>query len=114
MTKFKKANSMQKTKSKIRKRSSKKVYRHPRKIYFLTDNNLFGSCTQNYGAFLSIRKMKHFLHTLRKEGYISPQGCDVLSKHRHWLWWEDSTVFLTGKLKLRKHDIKKLYNPATS
>lgn len=110
MTKFKKANSMQKAKSKIRKRTSKKIYRYPRKIYFLTDDNLFGACTQNYKAFLRIRKMKRFLCALKNGGYLSPQGYDVLSKHCHWLWWEDCAVFITGKIKLRKHDIKKLYN----
>lgn len=114
MTKFKKANSIQKAKGRIRRRVYKKTYRYPRKIYFLTDDNLFGSCIQNHKAFLNIRKMKQFLLTLRNENFISPQGYDVLSKRHHWLWWEDCTVFITGKLKPRKHDIKRLYNLLTS
>lgn len=113
MTKFKKASS-QKEKSGIRRRAYKKIYRYPRKIYFLTDDNLFGSCIQNHEAFLSIHKMKCFLRTLRNGNYISPQGYDVLSKRYHWLWWEGCTVFITGKLKLRKHDVKKLYNLTAS
>ena len=113
MIKFKEASS-QKEKSRIRRRIYKKTDRYPRKIYFLTDDNLFGSCIQNHEAFLSIRKMKRFLRTLRNGNYISPQGYDVLSKRHHWLWPEGCTVFMTGKLKLRKHDIKRLYNLTTS
>ena len=110
MTKFTKTHSKQKVKSKIKKRAYKKAYRYPHKIFFLIDDNLFGSCTQNHETFLSNRKMQYYLRTLKKGGYISPQGYDVLSKRRHWFWWEESTIFITGRLKLHKHDIQRLYN----
>jgi len=99
---------MQKSKSKIRKRISRKIYRYPHNIYFLTDDDIFCHCTQVHKAFLGKRKMNSYLRSLRKEGYISPQGYNMLNKSCHWQ--EGCTVFITGKLRLHKHDITRLYH----
>lgn len=103
---------MKKTKNKIRKRINKKIYRYPHNIYFMTDDDIFCYCTQIRKAFLCKRKMNNYLRSLRKENYISPQGYDMLSKCCHWQ--EGCTVFITGKLKLRKHDITRLYHLSVS
>lgn len=99
---------MQKTKSKI----SKKKYRYPHNIFFLTDDDIFCHCTQISKAFLCKRKMNSYLRSLRKGGYISSQGYDMLNKCRYWQ--EGCTVFITGKLRVHKHDIKRLYHLSDS
>lgn len=103
MNKIIKTNPMQKGKSKFRKKVCKRVYRYPKNIYFLTEDDIFCHSTQIYEAFLRKRIMKHYLLRLKKEGYISSRGYDVLKKHRNWQ--EGCTVYIAGKIKLRKQDI---------
>lgn len=103
-------HSMQKEKSKFRRKVSisKKVYRYPKKIYFLTDDDIFCHCTQINQAFLRKRIMKNYLRRLKNTGYLSPQGYTVLKKHHYWQ--EGGTVYIAGKLKLPKQDIEKLFH----
>lgn len=100
---------MQKEKSKIRRNTIKKVFRYPRKIYFLADDDIFCSCKQIQKAFIRKRKMKQYLK--KQSGYISPQVYSILIKHR--CCTEGSTIYLAGKIKIRKQDILRLYKQFT-
>lgn len=52
MNKITKPQSMQQEKKRSKREVHKKVYRYPKKFYFLTDENLFVHTTQNQKVFL--------------------------------------------------------------
>ena len=104
MNKITKPHSMQQQEKKRTKRKPcKKVYRYPKKFYFLIDDDLFVHTTQNKKVFLQKRKFKKYLMHLMKHGYISPKTLSVLMKPHSCT--EDCTVFIAAKIKLRKKDI---------
>lgn len=103
MNKITKPQSMQQEKNRTKRKVHKKVYKYPKKFYFLTDDNLFVHTTQNQKVFLQKRKLKRYLLNLMKHGYISPKTFGVLMKPH--LCIENCTVFIAAKIKLRKKDI---------
>jgi hypothetical protein len=110
MDKLKTTHPIQKEKSKNRRNIIKKAFRYPRKIYFLADDDICCICKQIPKAFIRKRKMKQYLK--KQSGYISPQAYSVLIKQR--CYTQGSTIYLAGKIKIRKQDILKLYNQFTS
>lgn len=110
---------MQKRKSRIRRKVHKKMYRYPRKIHILINDNIFSSCTQIREAFLRKSSIKHYLQKINKAGYLSSKGYNALINNLNKqklcsVYKEDCSVYIVGVIRLGKNKIKRFYNSPVS